>query len=161
MMKTTAALALMIATTSASLASPQITSVKCECKDRNIATTIEFRDDTGAYRQRGAITPTSSGFTSSSTLFDGAGRTLATARTSTGSKPQITRGPGFTAAIEASLEEVLFDDLVQKVLEECATKFPGQPDPFPWQSFCPVLVYVWDEDLVRELCEWVPPPLIP
>ena len=90
-------------------------------------------------------------------LRDGAGRVIASATTSPTTRPVFAPGPDYTPAVEATLVSVLGRPEVQGRLEACAGPAAQHPGYHPWGPvYCPILVFVWDPDLVAHLCGWPP-----
>jgi hypothetical protein len=132
-----------------------ITSLSCESDDSNLATELRYRDQsTGAsYVHRGTIVRTSSGHEGTTALYDSVGRLLAAGHaSSTSSQPQVTFGPGWSSAVESTLQAALADPHVQNQLTTCSAPAMQRS----WQFyFCPIYLFVWDEDLARQLCGWL------
>jgi len=151
------ALGAMLAGAAPAAASPAtITSLSCESDGSSLATELRYRDQaTGAsYVHHGAIVHTSSGDEGNTALYDSAGRLLAAGyASSTSSQPRVTFGPGWSSSAQSTLQAALADPYVQDRLTTCAAPAAQHP----WQLwYCPILLYIWDEELAKQLCGWLP-----
>lgn len=151
-------LALSLAASSAT-AAPKVTALECRLDTpAKLSATITYRDTAGAtYIYQGTFSDAAA----STSLRDASGRVLATSQATTdGARPRVTLGSAWSADVGAQLRSVMASDRVQDGLGACTA--PLQTDPFhhPWhQYFCPILVYVWDPDLVDMLCGFFPGPV--
>jgi hypothetical protein len=159
MMKKMITLAALVGSFTTAAASPQITGLGCKLDAGKFAANVSFRDSaSGAtYYYKATVDQTSAGATGTTALYDAAGRTIASARSSSTSSDRVVSfGVGWTRSLADMLQDVMLDDKVQAQLDSCTAAASPQDNWLPW--FCPILIFIWDEDLAAALCSWMPYP---
>lgn len=135
-------------------AEPSIRAVRCTQDGDDLAASIRYVEDGGrTLDYRLELRADRAGTTS---LRDDAGRLVATA-TADAAGTSVRLGASWTSQTFRNLIAVLDDPGVQDGLTTCAAPMASLPGVL-WPTFCPILVFVWDEDLVRQLCRWMPTP---
>lgn len=151
------ALVVLAATATAAVAAPTtIRSLQCTVTGGDdLSATIRYTENASGRTldYRFAITD---GVSATSSLRDSAGRVVASG-TASAAGHSVSYGSTWSSTTYRNLLGVLDDSAVQSRLGSCAAALPFPPGFPPRPTFCPILVFVWDEDLVNQLCGWLPP----
>lgn len=144
--------ALTAASSLASAAPAAILHMQCVFTNDKIDSQIEYKDEaTGRFYAYDLHLPF--GELGTARLRDGAGRVIASASKSPTTRPVFAPGPDYTSRVADTLVGVLAQPLVQSKLAACGA--PAGQAAHPWGPlYCPILIFVWDEDLIAQLCPW-------
>lgn len=141
-------LAAQVAFAGVAVAEPTIHHTRCTLSGSAVDASIRYTEDGGrTLDYRFSVRDTGG----SVSLRDDAGRTVASASARADGTSTVALGSSWTSMTFGNLIAVLDNQAVQAELSTCVAPAAAVPLD-PWQWFCPILVFVWDEDLVKRLC---------
>lgn len=145
--------ALTAASAVATAAPASVMYMQCIFTNDTIDADIDYKDEATGLRYDYQL-HLPFGKPGTSQLRDGAGRVIASASKSPTTRPVFNTSPDYTPRVADTLAGVLAQPLVQRKLAACGAPTAGQA-PHPWGPvYCPILIFVWDEDLIAHLCPW-------
>lgn len=158
-MFSTAALAL-VAGSIAGASPSTVNSFRCNVIDPDgdpgLSATIKYTEKATGRRYDYQMS-VKGGVAGTTTLRDSGGRTVATASATQSGASSVSFGPGWNSQTYQTLVGMLSQPPVQLDLEACVGPVAKSPT-WPWGPwFCPILVYVYDEELIEQLCGWTYP----
>jgi hypothetical protein len=124
--------------------------------DGGLSATIKYTENSTGRRYDYQMT-VKDGTSGTATLRDAAGRTVATASAQQSGASSVKLGPGWNSQTHQTLAGMLSQPRVQLDLEACVGPVAESPN-WPWGPwFCPIIVFIPDDELQAQVCGWLYP----